>query len=226
MSSKYNLRKTTILAELRQQADLTQDQAGAYFGLKGKKRRDSVGNWERGVERPHHRLRAQFITYLWRVLGLCNNPHLFEQTWQEVMVGQWQWLPLYRNERPAAEAPFQAIAAISYFVGRESELADLEAVLVSEGRSPTAVLHGIGGVGKTTLAAQAAYRLRPYFPDGILWARLDLSETLSILTSFAAAYGQDIGHYPDLDSRSRVVRGILANKQALIVLDNAHSSDQ
>ena len=226
MSSKYDAQETTILAELRQQAGLTQDQAGAYFGLKGKKRRDSVGNWERGRERPHHKHRAQFITYLWHTLGLRYNVRQFQKIWQDVMVGQWQWLPLNRDELPMEDAPFQAIAAIPYFVGREQELNDIKAAVLSNHSSPIAALHGIGGVGKTTLAAQAAYRLRPYFPDGVLWARLDVSDTMSVLTTFANAYGHDVNQYPDLDSRSRVVRGILAHKRTLIVLDNVQRNEQ
>jgi DNA-binding XRE family transcriptional regulator len=115
MSSKYDPQQTTILAELRQQAGLTQDQAGAYFGLKGKKRRDSVGNWERGRDRPHHKHRSQFITYLWHTLGLRHNVRQFQKIWRDVMVGQWQWLPLNRDELPMEDAPFQAIAAIPLF---------------------------------------------------------------------------------------------------------------
>jgi tetratricopeptide (TPR) repeat protein/transcriptional regulator with XRE-family HTH domain len=226
MSSKYDPQRTTILAELRQQAGLTQDQAGAYFGLKGKKRRDSVGNWERGRDRPHHKHRSQFITYLWHTLGLSHNVRHFQKIWLDVMVGQWQWLPLNRDELPLEDAPFQAIAAISYFVGREKELSELTAALLSDHSSPIAALHGIGGVGKTTLAAQAAYRLRPYFPDGVLWARLDVSDTMSVLTTFANAYDHDVHQYPDLDSRSRVVRSILAHKRNLIVLDNVQRNEQ
>lgn len=49
----------------------------------------------------------------------------------------------------------------------------------------------MAGAGKTTLAAHLAYQLRPHFPDGILWARVDISDPMSILSTFANAYGVD-----------------------------------
>jgi tetratricopeptide (TPR) repeat protein len=47
---------------------------------------------------------------------------------------------------------------------------------------------------------------------------------MTILSSFAEAYGRDVNKYTDLESRSRVVREVLAGKRALIVLDNAQHS--
>jgi tetratricopeptide (TPR) repeat protein len=84
----------------------------------------------------------------------------------------------------------------------------------------------MGGVGKTALAAHIAYRLRPHFPDGVLWARLDTSDTMTILGAFADAYGRDVSRYTDQESRSQVVREVLANKRALIILDNARHSNE
>jgi hypothetical protein len=41
-----------------------------------------------------------------------------------------------------------------------------------------------------------------------------------------AAYGHDVSEYPDLDSRGRVVRQLLAGKRVLMVLDNVRSSQE
>lgn len=49
---------------------------------------------------------------------------------------------------------------------------------------------------------------------------------MSILNQLAGAYGLDVSRYTTVDSRSAIVRGLLANKRALLVLDNAESSDQ
>ena len=56
-------------------------------------------------------------------------------------------------------------------------------------------LEGMAGVGKTILAAHLAYRLRPHFFDGILWAQLDTSDTMEILSAFAEAYNRDPSFY-------------------------------
>jgi tetratricopeptide (TPR) repeat protein/transcriptional regulator with XRE-family HTH domain len=127
---------------------------------------------------------------------------------------------------PISRAPFQAIADLPYFVGREHELAHLRKTLLSGGFVTICNVWGMGGVGKTSLAAHLAYQLRRDFPDGVLWARLDTTDTLSILSAFAAAYDHDVSGYTDLDSRSSAVRALLADKRVLIVLDNAQTSTQ
>jgi tetratricopeptide (TPR) repeat protein len=100
VGNRFDPHKTTILAELREAADLTQDQAAAYFGLQGRKRRDTIGNWERGQERPPHHRRQQFITYLWEKLNLRHRQQLIQEVWHDVMVQQWHWQPLCEEELP------------------------------------------------------------------------------------------------------------------------------
>ena len=127
---------------------------------------------------------------------------------------------------PPTYIPFQAVADLPYFVGRESEIDKLERMLLRGQHIAICNLHGMGGVGKTSLAAHLAYRLRAKFPDGILWARLDTTDTMTILNVFANAYGKNVSEYRDIESRSTVVRDLLADKQILIVLDNADNSEQ
>lgn len=122
--------------------------------------------------------------------------------------------------------PFQAMAHLPYFVGRDELLAQLSKALLAGEHAAIYSIQGMGGVGKTALAAHLAYHLRDYFPDGVLWARVDTSDTMSILSTFASAYNLDVRRYGDVDSRSRIVRELLAPKRALLVLDNAQSSEQ
>lgn len=133
------------------------------------------------------------------------------------------WIDSHQRHK---EAPFQAIADLPYFVGREQELQAIKGALVNGRQVMICSLQGMGGVGKTALTAHVAYLLRPYFPDGVLWSRVDVSDAMSTLQSFASAYGHDVSQYADLNSRSRVVRELLAHKRALIVLDNVQSSEQ
>ena len=141
----------------------------------------------------------------------------------EKLLANWEKKPA---ERPSTPAPFQAMSHLPYFVGREALLAQLKETLLAGEHATIYSIQGMGGVGKTALAAHLAYQLRAFFPDGVLWARVDTSDTMSILSTFASAYELDVRQYGDVDSRSRIVRELLADKRALIVLDNAQSSEQ
>ncbi|MCB9431184.1 MAG: hypothetical protein H6668_04285 [Ardenticatenaceae bacterium] len=124
-------------------------------------------------------------------------------------------------------SPFQVIPDLPTFAGRQPELAQLESWLCANHHPTVYCLSGMGGVGKTVLAARLAYRLRPHFPDGVLWARLEAgSSPMPILRLFAAAYGEDVREYEDVDSRSQAVRMVLADKRVLMVLDNVNDSQQ
>ena len=123
-------------------------------------------------------------------------------------------------------APFQAIPALPYFVGRQSLMKQIEEILLSAPVLHACCLEGMAGTGKTALAAKIAYQLRPHFPDGVLWANLHCSRPMTILSAFARAFGEDVDAYTDLASRSQVVRQLLADKRVLLVLDNVwHGQD-
>jgi tetratricopeptide (TPR) repeat protein len=135
-------------------------------------------------------------------------------------------LASFQSPTANIQHPFQAIADLPNFIGRDSQLAELKHILLDGGQAVVCGLRGMGGVGKTSLAARLAHHLRTGFPDGVLWARLDTSDTLSILGAFADAFGKDVSQHRDVESRAGVVRSLLADKRALIVLDNAETSAQ
>lgn len=123
-------------------------------------------------------------------------------------------------------APFQAPRDVSIFVGRETKLRRIESE-VQKGSAKVYCLIGMGGVGKTSLALQVAYRFRDQFPDGVLWADMNDKDPMNILHNFAEVFDVDVSeHYPDLSSRSAKVRSLLATKHALIVLNNVESDDE
>lgn len=133
----------------------------------------------------------------------------------------------WAEEAAAREpAPFQAIADLPYFVGRTEVIEDIKAALLNGRPTRMCSIQGMGGVGKTALVAHLAYLLQPHFPDGVLWARIDNTDVMAILSAFAAAYGSDVTQYKDVNSRSQVVRGLLAHKRALIVLDSVQRSQE
>jgi tetratricopeptide (TPR) repeat protein len=122
--------------------------------------------------------------------------------------------------------PFQVIGDLPTFVGRNKEVRKLTNVLLSGNHAMLYSLEGMGGVGKSVLAIHVAHLLKDSFPDGVLYARLDVSDTMSILNSFAIDYGLDVKNLTDVESRAAVVRDLLKDKEALIILDNASNSTQ
>lgn len=194
----------------------------------------TIANWLGGrVSRPRHaadllklsavlHLDERESSTLLAIAGHPPVPHLLAVTEN----GKTRDLLAQVATRHQEKKPFQAIPDLPYFVGREQEVRALHEVLLGGRRGLICSLQGMGGVGKTALAAHLAYRLRPHFADGVLWARVGRSDPMSILSAFARAFGCDVSHYPDLGSRSQVVREILAEKRVLIVLDNIQESEE
>ena len=70
------------------------------------------------------------------------------------------------------------------------------------------------------MAAWAAAWLRDHFIDGVLWANTRVSDPSDILSSWAMAFGHHFGGLSDVQSRASAMRGLLANKRVLVVLDD------
>ncbi|KAA3656807.1 MAG: tetratricopeptide repeat protein [Chloroflexi bacterium] len=195
----------------------------------------TIVNWLNGrVQRPRHydgilaiavalRLTSAELNQL---LTAAQHPTLQELRSLSIRAAEREKLAYWTPSVSSPHGPFQAIALPTYFVGRAAEQTAIKDALLESGQTAVTCIHGMAGVGKTSLAAQIAYQLRPHFADGVLWARLDSSDTMSILATFAAAYQHDVSAYHDIASRSRLVRDLLMAKQVLIVLDNAQTSDQ
>ncbi|MEZ4712344.1 MAG: NB-ARC domain-containing protein [Caldilineaceae bacterium] len=228
--------KLIILTELREAAGLTLTQMARACGLTGRQSRLTAGAWERGDYAPDERKRrVRFIGYLWDDLRLRNDPACFEKVWQ-MLVEAWGWAPMQDPEwrtftnqpRPSEShsaftdypAPFQAPAQILHFVGREAECETICTLLKSDGGPPRVALIGMGGMGKTTLATHVAHAVRRHFADGILWANVAVTNPLDVIQSWAQLYGHDFSGLPDLECRAAAMRGVLADKQVLLVLDD------
>jgi hypothetical protein len=137
--------------------------------------------------------------------------------------------------RRPVPVPSQLPADIGDFTGRDLALEKLYSRVRSHKRHPAVVITAVvgkAGVGKTTLAVHAVHQLRALFPDGQLYVNLRGAETQAlnpadVLSGFLRAFGVESNSVPDdADERARLYRSVLADRQVLVLLDNAASEEQ
>ncbi|MFE9558324.1 BTAD domain-containing putative transcriptional regulator [Streptomyces sp. NPDC006703] len=145
-----------------------------------------------------------------------------------------------RPERPVPPTshtvfPQQLPAGIPDFTGRSATVEAIRTVLTGRSSSGHSVivshLTGIGGVGKTALALHVAHSLRADFPDGQLHVDLGAGSTpadpAGVLTDFLIALGSPSAQIPlNVGQRAALFRTLLADRQVLLVLDNARDAEQ
>ena len=119
------------------------------------------------------------------------------------------------------------------FTGREADLLALaESLCSQEGTSapPTAAITGMGGLGKTQLAVEFAYRYGRYFPGGVYWMRF--ADPVNVPSEIAATGGErGLGLYHDsenlslIDQVGRVQRAWQEPVPRLLIFDNCESQE-
>ncbi|MGA3254916.1 MAG: adenylate/guanylate cyclase domain-containing protein [Mycobacterium sp.] len=101
------------------------------------------------------------------------------------------------------------------FIGRESEVAELQAVVKAH---RLVTLTGVGGVGKTRLAVEVAARLADEFPDGVwLFELAAVTDPAAVPDAVAAVLG--ITQQPG-KTVSESVAAALEGRVRLLVIDN------
>jgi tetratricopeptide (TPR) repeat protein len=124
------------------------------------------------------------------------------------------------------------------FTGRDEELDRIMIAVTAAAQAGGVIsihaIDGMPGVGKTTLAVRAAYRLRQQFPDRQLFINLHghtpgRKPVLpgAALAGLLRATGVDGRYLPgDLEGRVNLWRDRMVGLRILLVLDNASSSAQ
>jgi tetratricopeptide (TPR) repeat protein len=131
--------------------------------------------------------------------------------------------------------PLQLPADVSDFTDRGELVSDLTGLLTAASagvrRAPElVVISGMAGVGKSALAVHVAHRVAEYFPDAQLYVDLGGAERpiepILVLQSFLRAMGSNDPLPATLGELAGMYRSQLADKRALVVLDNAHDTAQ
>jgi predicted ATPase len=106
-------------------------------------------------------------------------------------------------------------AATTSFIGREAEVAELQAAVKAH---RLVTLTGVGGVGKTRLALKVAARLADEFPDGVWFFELAaVTDPAAVPDALAAVLG--ITQQPG-KTVSESVAAALEGRLRLLVFDN------
>ncbi|MFE2424007.1 BTAD domain-containing putative transcriptional regulator [Streptomyces hokutonensis] len=145
--------------------------------------------------------------------------------------------PPERSRPPRGVAPAQLPVAVRGFTGRHEELARLDGFLATAQPSAPVVISavsGSAGVGKTTLAVHWAHRVREFFPDGQLYVNLHgfdpggaVGDPAEAVRGFLDAFAVPPARIPPgLEAQAALYRSLLADRQMLIVLDNARDAEQ
>src|ERR1700719_4168464 len=127
--------------------------------------------------------------------------------------------PGLQTDFPALRAldasPGNLRPATTSFIGRESEVAEVQAVVKGH---RLVTLTGVGGVGKTRLATEVAAELADEFPDGVWFFDLAaVTDPVAVPDAVAAVLG--ITQQPG-KTVSQSVADVLEGRVRVLVLDN------
>jgi len=124
------------------------------------------------------------------------------------------YVPLARNKK---------------FVGRSAQLNELEANLFTEGHCPKFAIIGLGGVGKTQIALELAYRIREKYSDcSVFWVPATSTENLQQAYVEIGQQLRIIGLEEKKEDIKKLVQYHLSQESAgqwLLILDNADDMD-
>ncbi|MFI6097483.1 BTAD domain-containing putative transcriptional regulator [Lentzea sp. NPDC051213] len=132
-----------------------------------------------------------------------------------------------------ARIPRELPADVAVLIGREDELAQLDAALAPSGhaanRPKIVAVVGPGGCGKSALSVHAAHRAASAFPDGQIFVELgdDTVPPLQVLRRVLRSLLGSGSTLPEsLSEASAMLRSATAGRRVLLVLDHVQRAEQ
>ena len=217
---------TSRLKQEREQRGWTQSEVAERIGST----RINVGRWENGITVPSPYYRQKLGELFGKSiaeLGLISK--------NEGERGREEEIHTITNPDPhISSSPVQPIWSVPYrrnpfFTGREEILAHLYTILRSNRTAaltqPQAI-SGLGGIGKTQIALEYAYRYRDSY-QALFWVNASNREVLSAeFASLGTVLDLPEKQEQDQDTVIRAVKRWLANHtQWLLILDNVDTPE-
>ncbi|WP_404783137.1 NB-ARC domain-containing protein [Altericista sp. CCNU0014] len=183
---------------------------------------------------------------LWSLLGqACGEPvsktnfrGALEHQWHQSLIGATQTQALAVESTasstataaqaalPQPQADWGEAMDVTQFYGRTEELQTLEQWIVTE-RCRVVALLGIGGIGKSALAAKLGQQIQTQF-EVVVWRSLQNAPPFeawleTVLPILLQSQGEDIAVPSSLDGKLLKLMQGLRQKRCLLVLDNAET---
>ncbi|MGJ5631841.1 NB-ARC domain-containing protein, partial [Nostoc sp. CALU 1950] len=162
-----------------------------------------------------------------------NNLKRFDEVWQSNKSKKSQQLEAnFTEDEGVAVVPqtklaiFQAPPLPAHFVERPEYSDELKTRFLTEDNRTLVItaIHGLGSVGKSTLAAALAVdaEIQTWFCDGILWATLGQQpDVLSLISGWVQALGDYSFKPTSVEATTNHLRTLLYDKAVLLVVDDA-----
>ena len=220
-----------LLRHFRMCAQLTQEELAAAASVSPR----AVSDLERGVNRSARKETARLLADALKLVGPTRAS--FEAAARGSVPTNGLAVPGMQVGSMAAATRTLPRNSAS-FIGREPELRRLVGAIEAGDASSGAVgiyaIGGMAGIGKTALAVHAAHQLAPRFVDGQIFLPLyghapaqrpiDPADALASLLLTVGVAAERIP--PGLEPRTRLWRHHVADKQLLLLLDDAVGHEQ
>jgi tetratricopeptide (TPR) repeat protein/transcriptional regulator with XRE-family HTH domain len=217
-----------LLRALRTDAGLTQEELAEAAQVSVR----AISDLERGVNPTARKDTARLLADALRLSGEARAEFEAVARGRAVAAGAETAGP---SGLSGAAGPVRTLPRdISSFTGREAELAALVAAATAGGTVSIHAIGGMAGVGKTAFAVHAAHRLADSFPDGQFFLPLHghtpgqrPADPADALASLLLTAGLTAAQIPSgVEARAALWRDRLADKRAILILDDATSSEQ